>query len=45
MSGVSTDAPAQRAWEPMTLTKLGTFGDVLRGATGPKGDGVARRRD
>ena len=41
---VSADAPV-RPWEPMTLTKVGTFGDVLKGATGPKGDGVAKRRD
>ena len=44
VSGVSADAPARRAWEPMTLMKLGTFGDVLKGATGPKGDGVAKRQ-
>lgn len=45
ISKASGDAPVRRAWEPMALTKVGTFGDVLKGATGPKGDGVARRRD
>jgi hypothetical protein len=27
------------AWEPMSLTKVGTFGDVLRGPTGGSVDG------
>ena len=45
MSGTPAVATPQRTWEPMSLTRIGSFGDVLRGATGPKGDGVARRRD
>jgi hypothetical protein len=28
----------RRAWEPMSLTRVGTFGDVLRGNTGSMGD-------
>lgn len=44
MSGTSGGAaPAQRAWESMSLTQIGSFGDVLRGATGPSGDGGAKR--
>jgi hypothetical protein len=38
-SETSGDAPARGTWEPMSLTRVGTFGDVLRGNTGPKGDG------
>jgi hypothetical protein len=33
------DASVRRAWEPMSLTRVGTFGDVLHGATGLMGDG------
>ena len=44
MSGPSKDAPVRRVWEPMALKRIGTFGDVLKGATGPKGDGTLRRR-
>jgi hypothetical protein len=29
-----TQQPQGRAWEPMALTSVGTFGDVLRGNTG-----------
>jgi hypothetical protein len=40
MGGESRDeASVRRAWEPMSLTRIGTFGDVLQGATGPQGDG------
>jgi hypothetical protein len=27
-----------RPWEPMTLTSVGTFGDVMLGNTGTKSD-------
>lgn len=37
-SGTSGGAPARRIWEPMSLTRVGTFGDVLSGNTGKKGD-------
>lgn len=39
----SGKVPARPAWEPMSLTRIGKFADVLRGATGPRGDGGARR--
>ena len=39
----SRDAPAQRTWEPMSLTRVGTFGDVLRGNTGAMMDGATRK--
>jgi hypothetical protein len=39
----TSKTPERRAWEPMSLTKVGTFGDVLRGNTGSKGDGGTRR--
>lgn len=43
MSGASGTALVRRTWEPMTLTKVGTFGDVLKGATGTRGDSGTRR--
>jgi hypothetical protein len=36
----SSEAPVRRTWEPMSLTRVGTFGDVLRGNTGPMMDGA-----
>ena len=42
-SGPSGDAPARRTWEPMSLTRVGTFGDVLRGNTGKMNDGVTMK--
>ena len=33
------EASVRRTWEPMSLTRIGAFGDILRGNTGPKGDG------
>jgi hypothetical protein len=39
MSDADGKAAAPHEWEPMSLTKIGTFGEVLRGNTGPKGDG------
>ena len=30
----SGSVPVRRAWEPMCLTRVGAFGDVLRGSTG-----------
>ncbi len=44
ISGPSGDAPVRRAWEPMSPKRIGTFGDVLKGATGPAGDGTLKRR-
>jgi hypothetical protein len=32
-----------RAWEPMSLTKVGTFGDVLRGGTGKGEDAIGKK--
>ena len=43
MSGTSGSVPALRPWKPMSLKRVGAFGDVLKGATGPRGDGGARR--
>jgi hypothetical protein len=39
MSKTGGEDEVRRPWESMALTKVGTFGDVLRGATGPQGDG------
>jgi hypothetical protein len=39
MSKSGGEDDVRRPWESMALTKVGTFGDVLRGATGPQGDG------
>jgi len=30
---------SERAWQEMTLTKVGRLGDVMQGATGDTGDG------
>jgi hypothetical protein len=30
--------PRRHPWEPMTLTSVGTFGDVMLGNTGAKND-------
>lgn len=38
-SGTSGGAPARRIWEPMSLTRVGKFGDVLTGNTGMMADG------
>jgi hypothetical protein len=35
MSSSGGEGGVRRPWEPMSLTKVGTFGDVLRGVTGP----------
>ena len=43
----TTFGSERRSWEPMSLTRIGCFSDVLRGATGPLGDpgtGVGKRR-
>jgi hypothetical protein len=40
MTGEARVEPSvKRAWEPMSLTRIGTFGDVLQGNTGDKNDG------
>jgi hypothetical protein len=39
----SGSTPERRAWEPMSLTKVGSFGEVLRGSTGTMGDGGTKR--
>jgi hypothetical protein len=35
MRGNPVDASSRRTWEPMALSRIGTFGDVLKGITGP----------
>jgi hypothetical protein len=37
------DVPAQRPWEPMSLTRIGTFGDILRGPSGMTGDANTKK--
>jgi hypothetical protein len=37
-SGESGSVPLARLWEPMTLTRVGTFGEVLLGNTGKNAD-------
>jgi hypothetical protein len=39
VSGIAGTTSVRRTWHPMSLTKVGTFGDVLRGNTGAKTDG------
>jgi hypothetical protein len=43
-SGTSAKRPVLR-WEPMSLTRVGAFGDVLKGNTGTRGDGGTKRAD
>jgi hypothetical protein len=38
ISGTSGKARVRRTWEPMSLTRVGTFGEVLRSSTGDMGD-------
>jgi hypothetical protein len=38
-NGTPAETSARRTWEPMSLARVGTFGDVLKGNTGTKGDG------
>ena len=38
MTQTHDSAGVRRPWVPMTLTKVGGFGDVLRGTTGTKSD-------
>jgi hypothetical protein len=33
----------RREWEPMSLTKVGTFGDVLRGGSGKGSDLIGKK--
>lgn len=40
ISNPSREAPGRQAWEPMSLTRVGAFGDVLQGGTGKKSDGA-----
>lgn len=37
------ETSAPRAWEPMSLTRIGTFGDVLQGGTGKGGDALTKK--
>ena len=42
--GMSRTAPERRTWETMSVTRIGKFGDVLRGGSGTKGDGPVGKR-
>jgi hypothetical protein len=37
-------ASVPQSWEPMALTRVGAFSDVLRGSSGTLGDGGATKR-
>jgi hypothetical protein len=37
------DAPTRRTWEPMSLTRIGAFEDVLRGGTGKGTDAFGKK--
>ena len=37
------DAPARRSWEAMSVTRIGTFGDILRGPSGTGTDGNSKK--
>jgi len=36
--------PEPRPWQPMSLTNVGTFGDVMLGNTGAKTDGGSTKK-
>jgi hypothetical protein len=38
------EASVRRAWEPMSLMRIGTFGDVLQGNTGMEMDGATMKK-
>jgi hypothetical protein len=42
-TGESRKADAKREWKPMTVTRVGTFGDVMLGAMTNGSDGVNTR--
>jgi hypothetical protein len=33
------EPPVDRTWEPLTITVVGSLGDVMQGGTGTRGDG------
>ena len=37
------EASVRRTWEPMSLTRIGTFGDVLQGTTGDMMDAIGMK--
>ncbi len=37
------EASVRHNWEPMSLTRIGTFGDVLQGNTGDMMDGATMK--
>jgi hypothetical protein len=37
-------AEERRAWEPMAITRIGTFADVMQGATGKANDPGASKK-
>jgi hypothetical protein len=39
-SGVQTSPKRQRAWEPMTLVRVGHVSDVMHATTGANNDGM-----
>jgi hypothetical protein len=41
--GKITETIPRRAWVPMSVTRVGSFGDVLRGATGDMMDGATMK--
>jgi len=42
-SGTRGKPPALRTWEPMSVTRIGTFGDILRGGSGKGGDSITKK--
>jgi hypothetical protein len=42
-SGTRPEPQVRRAWEPMSLSRVGTFGDVLKGDTGAMMDGATMK--
>jgi hypothetical protein len=41
--GVPPGEGRERAWEPMSITRVGAFGEVLRGNTGSKTDMATKK--
>ena len=42
-SEARAEPSVRRGWEPMSLTRIGTFGDVLQGNTGMQMDGATMK--
>jgi len=43
MAKTTEKTVGRRVWEPMALTRIGSFADVMQGNTGNKADGATMK--